>query len=77
MLREALYVITENLAGLVFASQEVPQGAWLSVSPLEMIAELFLEVGPPLDGAFPEVVLPIPSQIREVDWEILNHERCV
>ena len=34
---KALYVITETLVDLAFASQEVPRGAWLSVSPLKMI----------------------------------------
>ena len=34
---KALYVITETLTDLAFASQEVPRGAWLSVSPLKVI----------------------------------------
>ena len=53
---EVLYVITETLAGLAFASQEVPRGAWLSISPLKVIIECLLEVSPSLDRAFPKVV---------------------
>ena len=55
-LHEVLYVITETLAGLAFASQEVPRGAWLSISPLKVIIECLLEVSPSLDRAFPKVV---------------------
>ena len=37
VLCEVLYVITETLTDLAFASQEVPRGAWLSVNPLKVI----------------------------------------
>jgi hypothetical protein len=46
----------ETLTGLVFASQEVPRGAWLSVSPLKVITESLFEVSPSLDHALPKVV---------------------
>jgi len=42
-----------------------------------MIAELPLKVRPSFDGVFLEVVQPVPSQINEVDQEILDYEEWV
>ena len=67
----------ETLAGLVFASQDVPQGAWLSISPLKVIIECLLEVSPSLDRAFQKVVQPVFGAVREVDWKVLNHEKQI
>jgi hypothetical protein len=67
VLSEAPYVVMYAFIAISVASQEVLGSVGLSVSPLEVVTKLTLEVSPAHDGTLTQMVQPGPSRIYELN----------